>query len=94
MSQSDFMLTAGIDFTGAQRQVDKFVQDTERKVKRLSDIMAKATSSGGSFSRGGAGAGGSSPRSSNSAVQSAIANERAYQAALTRTESMVQRIAR
>lgn len=84
MSDADFVLKAKIDFGDVDKELGVLK-------KKLSDIQAKASGPGGSASRPGTSP---SPRSNSNAVQSAIANERAYQAALTRTESMVQRISR
>lgn len=66
--------------------MDTFVKDTTTKMRSLADIKAKAAAPGGSM----AGRSGSA----DSAYQRLLANERALQAAMTRTESMAQRIGR
>lgn len=117
---SDIQLTAGIDFTGAEKDAQRLVDNVKKtvvqgatkageaagkaygealvkaaepQVRRLADIMAKANARGGSNYRpGGSGAPGG--RSAVEIANSALAAERAYQSALTRTESMLQRIGR
>lgn len=106
---SDIQLTAAVDFTGAKKDVDSFVKDTQaalgklatetaKVAKSLSAIRAASNAPGGSNSRPGTSSTTpTSPTGRTAAVDAynqLVAQERRYQAALSRTDSMIQRIDR